>query len=625
MRLQATLKTKLLLAVLIMAFVAIAVRAATSFFDLRQQARTSVLNEITLAGNLLSSNVAGWVSDNRRLMETAARRLQAGEALESVLPFSQQAGGYLYTYLGTTQGEMIMFPDEPLPADFDPRTRPWYQQANNAGRSVLTPPYIDASSGGYVVTFATPVPGRGVLGSDVPLQAVVDTVVAANLGTGGYSLLVDGAGLILAHPDEAFAEQNIRALNDTLTPQRLNQLRQNTALVSMPMGGQNSLVAFTAIPDSNWSLGFVLDEAAVNAPIRRMLIGTLLNTIIILAIYFAVALALLRWLLAPLDTIRDAMHDIGQGEGDLTLRLSYNKADELGQLSQSFNQFMDTIQSLVSRARATSAELDGEAAAMQDDSRENNQQILLQQDEIGQVAAAIHEMSMTANEVAQSASETAEAARRSAESTAAGLSLAKENRANMEKLTQGIHETTAVIQSLNEHALKINSILATIQGIAEQTNLLALNAAIEAARAGEQGRGFAVVADEVRALSQRTHDATGEIQTMIEGLQTQTGNAVTMMDKSVSVTQDTAENARGVAESLSAINEAIGLINNMSDRIANASGEQHKATDEISRITSTIKDAADHLATNAHEADQRAQSLAKLATDLSANLNRFVV
>ena len=234
-------------------------------------------------------------------------------------------------------------------------------------------------------------------------------------------------------------------------------------------------------------------------------------------------------------------------------------------------------------------------------------------------------MSMTANEVAQSASETAEAARRSAESTATGLSLAKENRANMEKLTQGIHETTAVIQSLNEHALKINSILATIQGIAEQTNLLALNAAIEAARAGEQGRGFAVVADEVRALSQRTHDATGEIQTMIEGLQTQTGNAVTMMDKSVSVTQDTADNARGVAEILSAINEAIGLINNMSDRIANASGEQHKVTDEISRITSTIKDAADHLATNAHEADQRAQSLAKLATDLSANLNRFVV
>lgn len=467
--------------------------------------------------------------------------------------------------------------------------------------------------------------GQGLLAADLSLGVVVETVLAASLGNRGYTFMVAGDGQILAHPDERFATENISALNTNLTPQRIGILRNDNELVSLRMDGADSLVSFTAVPDSDWSLGFVLDQAVVNAPVRAMLIGTLINTVIILAIYFAVALALLRWLLAPLDTIRDAMHDIGQGQGDLTRRLSYLKNNELGQLSRSFNHFMETIQTLVSQARDTSGTLGQEAKATMEDSQENNQQIRLQQDEIGQVAAAIHEMSMTANEVAQSASETADAARRSAEATREGLGLAKTNRENMQKLTEGIHETTAVIQSLNEQALKINSILATIQGIAEQTNLLALNAAIEAARAGDQGRGFAVVADEVRALSQRTHDATGEIQGMIEGLQAQTSQAVNMMEKSVTVTQDTAENASGVATSLSSINDAIELINEMSERIAGASGEQHKATDEISRITSQIKDAADQLAQNSDEAEQRARALDQLAHDLGSNLNRFVV
>ncbi|WLD58210.1 methyl-accepting chemotaxis protein [Salinispirillum sp. LH 10-3-1] len=619
------LKTKLLAAVLIMAFIAIAVRAITSFLDLRNQARQGVLNEITLAGNVLSGNVASWVADNIRLMETAAARLEAGDTLDHVLRLTQGGGDFLYAYLGTTQGDMIMYPPETLPSDYDPRVRPWYQQSSRANDSILTPPYTDASSGGYVVTFATPVRGQGVLGADLSLGVVVDTVLAASLGDRGYTFMVAGDGQILAHPDERFATENISTLNSSLTPQRINALRNSNELVNVRMDGKDSLVAFTAVPGSDWSLGFALDQAAVNAPIRAMLIGTLINTIIILAIYFAVALTLLRWLLAPLDTIRDAMHDIGQGQGDLTRRLTYLKDDELGQLSRSFNHFMETIQALVSQARDTSGALGEEAKATMEDSQENNQQIRLQQDEIGQVAAAIHEMSMTANEVAQSASETAEAARRSAEATRDGLGLAKTNRENMQKLTDGIHETTVVIQSLNEQALKINSILATIQGIAEQTNLLALNAAIEAARAGDQGRGFAVVADEVRALSQRTHDATGEIQGMIEGLQAQTGQAVNMMEKSVTVTQDTAENASGVASSLSSINDAIELINEMSERIAGASGEQHKATDEISRITSQIKEAADQLAQNSDEAEQRARALDQLAHDLGSNLNRFVV
>lgn len=125
-----------------MAFVAIAVRAVTSFLDLRNQARQGVLNEITLAGNLLSGNVATWVADNIRLMETAAARLEAGDTLDHVLRLTQGGGDFLYAYLGTAQGEMQMFPPETLPEGYDPRSRPWYQQSTGAGHSILTPPPI---------------------------------------------------------------------------------------------------------------------------------------------------------------------------------------------------------------------------------------------------------------------------------------------------------------------------------------------------------------------------------------------------------------------------------------------------------------------------------------------------
>ncbi len=176
---------------------------------------------------------------------------------------------------------------------------------------------------------------------------------------------------------------------------------------------------------------------------------------------------------------------------------------------------------------------------------------------------------------------------------------------------------------MNQHAQNINTILSAIQGIAEQTNLLALNAAIEAARAGEQGRGFAVVADEVRVLSQRTHSSTQEIQQTIETLQKTTTQAVNIMTESSKLSESSVEDANVAAQSLVKIGEAVGTISDMATQIATAAEEQASVTEEITRNTQGIRDVSDELAKEAQEASQQAELLSSLSKELQQEINRF--
>jgi len=334
---------------------------------------------------------------------------------------------------------------------------------------------------------------------------------------------------------------------------------------------------------------------------------------------------LLGLLLKPLSRVSQALSRIAAGNGDLTQRISVDSKDEVGALADSFNSFVGSQHQLISHIRqlAIDLDLDAEKSLLTNHSSVNELQ--RQQQEVTMVATAVTEMSSATHEIAANAENTAAASQQSAQSSIQGKSLVDKTRTTINSLASEIDETTVVISELSLHAQAISSILTTIQEIAEQTNLLALNAAIEAARAGEQGRGFAVVADEVRVLSHRTQNSTAEIYTTIETLQNTTKKAVSLMDSSKGLANNSVNDVNAAAQALEEITQAVNEISDMAGQIAVAAEEQTQVTNEITRNTVAIKDVTDEITSSAMTHLSQAKTLKDRATDLNEKVATFIL
>lgn len=575
---------------------------------------SSVENEITQAGEDLSKYIGEWIDTKLGVLAAASEFSEEWDVHDRLLEQARMAGRYLYLYFGTTDGQMIMQPQETLPDDYDPRTRPWYQQAMASNQPIITEPYVDASSGDLVISFAQQT-AIGVIAGDIKMTEIVEEVLSVDLGNSGLAMLTNPSGKVIIHPDEAFIDQN---LNDFVLDGALTN-----EVTNLKIDGTTVLGASFDIPGSDWNIVVTVDRDEALASLSGIAVRSFLLTLAIVVIVSLVLAIVITALLKPLDALQVALEDISAGDGDLTQRLEVKSDDEIGRLSKAFNNFIESIHHLIIDVIDSATQLEELAKQSNHTAGENSSAIQNQQDEISQVAAAIHEMSSTSSTVADNAKVTADSAEKALSETSTSESNANENRDRMHNLTDQIEDTAKVITQLNEQAQQINTILATIQGIAEQTNLLALNAAIEAARAGEQGRGFAVVADEVRALSQRTHEATGEIQSMIETLGGQTSSAVTQTEKSKDLVEQTMTTAAAVSSSQTLIKEAINDINAQAISIAEASREQNSATEEINRITQAIQEQSQQLASNVESAHSLSEQLHELGSKVQSHLSRF--
>ncbi|MBP8772974.1 MAG: methyl-accepting chemotaxis protein, partial [Aeromonadaceae bacterium] len=321
----------------------------------------------------------------------------------------------------------------------------------------------------------------------------------------------------------------------------------------------------------------------------------------------------------------DAVAELSQGHGDLTRRIQVESDDEVGAVARQINLFIDMLQTMMADIANSARELDGQARQSHSLTSHNDQSLARQQSEIAQIATAVHEMSATATEVASNAEQAAAAAHASAKSCEQGKQVISCNQHSITSLAGQVEQASNIIQELEKNAQEINTILSTIQGIAEQTNLLALNAAIEAARAGEQGRGFAVVADEVRVLSKRTHSSTEEIRAMIETLQRNTQQAVNTMHQSQQLAKNSVEDAQNATLALEQITHAIGEISDMATQISSAAEEQRAVTDEVGRNIQATKDVTDELSLAANNANQLASQLKDIALRINEQVNNFHV
>lgn len=320
-----------------------------------------------------------------------------------------------------------------------------------------------------------------------------------------------------------------------------------------------------------------------------------------------------------------ALKDIAQGEGDLTQRLNVESKDEIGELAKWFNVFVEKIQNVICQFRDNADNLSLAASELKQHSQNTNQAIVRQETELDQIATAVNEMSSTVQEVERNIASSTNDTEEADHQAKLGNDVVKETMKAISVLANDIEAASEVIADLQQNSESIGAILDVIRGVAEQTNLLALNAAIEAARAGEQGRGFAVVADEVRTLASRTQQSTEEIHEMIEKLQVGAKEAVQVMDKGRKQADSSVKKAEQASESLTAITQAVAIIKDMSLQVASAATEQSNVTEEISRNIVNISQVATKTSEESNEMAEKTMQLDRLSTDMLELVNQFKV
>ena len=325
----------------------------------------------------------------------------------------------------------------------------------------------------------------------------------------------------------------------------------------------------------------------------------------------------------PLRELLQRIRDIADGEGDLTQRVVVHSNDELGQLSRAVNAFLEQLQTLIRQVAESTLQVASAAEEMSAIASGQEKLVNEQYMAVDQVSTAATEMSAAIHEVADNAHSTADAAREADRQGHAAADVVSATMSDLRRLAADVEEAAGVINNLEQDTDKIGGVLSVIEGIAEQTNLLALNAAIEAARAGEQGRGFAVVADEVRALAARTQDSTRDIQQMIQKLQSGTGQAVAVMQRGAELAGQSVEKAGATETSLNETSASVMRINDMAAQIAAACEEQSQTTEDIARNISGIRDLSNQAAQSSQESRDASNALARLASALQEQVGRF--
>ena len=409
--------------------------------------------------------------------------------------------------------------------------------------------------------------------------------------------------------------------------QRAQAFAGQDVLFRTDLGERPLAILVAAVQDfSGKPLGVL--EVAMDRSHYADALADMRNTALIVA-GIAIALGLLvaalvaRGIVRPIRVAVDAMRDIAAGEGDLTRRLEEHGRNEVAELGQAFNQFAEKVRRLVSEVAGSTSQVAAAAEEMSAITDEFNRDVAQQRHEIEQVATAMNEMTATVQDVARNAAQAAASAQAADREAQQGQQVVHETVSSIESVSVEVEHTASAIQRLEADSQSISAVLEVIRGVAEQTNLLALNAAIEAARAGEQGRGFAVVADEVRTLASRTQQSTLEIQQVIEQLQSGARNAAEVMHRGRAQVDSSVLQAQQAGSSLTSITSAVASISDMNVQIASAAEQQSAVSDEISQNVVNINQVADRVTEAAGQTAQASSQLAYLAAGLQSLVGQF--
>ncbi|MBK3847658.1 MULTISPECIES: methyl-accepting chemotaxis protein [Stutzerimonas] len=551
----------------------------------RSAIRQNLQRYLDEMGEVTAHNIQNWLSGRILLVESAAQSIANDDSDAGVVDLLEQralTSTFNFTYLGEQSGRFTMRPEDEMPANYDPRVRPWYKDAVSAGGTTLTEPYVDAATGELVITIATPAQSAGqtvgVVGGDLGLKALVEIINALDFQGMGYAFLVSGDGKVLVHPDKNKVMKTLAELYPESTPSLTSGYSE------AELDGEKRILSFSPVPglpSVTWYVGVSVSKEKAYAALSSFRTTALLATVIAVVFILVLLGMLIRVLMRPLTDMGRAMANIAEGEGDLTRRLIVQSQDEFGVLAMAFNRFVERIHGSIREVSSATEQVNEVAQrvlAASNSSMINSDE---QSSRTNSVAAAINQLGAAAQEIARNAADASQQASGASHQAEDGLKVVERNIEAMKQLSNNISASCQQIEALNSQTVGIGQILDVIKGISEQTNLLALNAAIEAARAGEAGRGFAVVADEVRSLAHRTQTSAQEIHGMIEKLQVGARDSVSTMTESQRQSEASVGIANQAGERLGSVTLSIGEIDAMNQSVATATEEQTSVIESL--------------------------------------------
>lgn len=533
---------------------------------------------------------------------------------------------FVYVYMGDEAGGYAEWPGTHKYTEWDPKKRPWYLLAEKTpNKTVLTDAYyFEPDDAIYISAARAYQRGNklgGVVAVDVSIKTLTEMANKTKLGKSGSIMVIENTGNILV--DALNAENNFNKIGDLKGKAYQKIANTSEGMIRFTLDGIDYYANIYFSANLKWKFIGLMPASEIYASTNKLIQTTIIVCIILLVVFGIVAFLMAKGLITPIQSVSNHLRTMAEGEGDLTSKIEIQTKDETGVLSNWFNQFIDSTRKLIAGIKDSGIQIDKISAETSAKASDVAQSAENQLKSIKLIAEAGQQMLIASNEAAESCSNSADFSEKGLETTIAGKKLIADSAEGVNNLGSRLKESNETIIELEKETVNINQILSTIQDIAEQTNLLALNAAIEAARAGEQGRGFAVVADEVRTLAGRTQESTKQIGSILGLLASKTKQASNSMETSLSESEKAINLSNLALQSFDQIEGVVKQMRDMTMQTAASAEEQRTVTEGINENINSISESANNVSDISGDVAVLCKKQDKLSKELHSMVVRF--